>query len=95
MRCSARADESPSAPRPPNADSLPSPVGESETGSPLWRARFARNVARSVAIIDAATRVARVSRCTTKRRRPESNRRIAVLQTAALPLGYGAQARVT
>lgn len=28
-----------------------------------------------------------------ERRRPESNRRIAVLQTAALPLGYGAMSK--
>src|SRR6184192_1262934 len=32
----------------------------------------------------------RGSRCGAKRRRSESNRRIEVLQTSALPLGYGA-----
>ena len=32
----------------------------------------------------------RVSSCRSKRRRSESNRRIEVLQTSALPLGYGA-----
>src|SRR5256885_2320854 len=32
-----------------------------------------------------------VSRCPTERRRSESNRRIEVLQTSALPLGYGAR----
>src|SRR2546426_10367206 len=32
----------------------------------------------------------RASRCGRKRRRSESNRRIEVLQTSALPLGYGA-----
>src|SRR6058998_2898910 len=36
----------------------------------------------------------RGSRCGAKRRRSESNRRIEVLQTSALPLGYGAGGRV-
>src|SRR5207249_1218317 len=36
----------------------------------------------------------RGSRCGAKRRRSESNRRIEVLQTSALPLGYGAERNV-
>src|SRR5437764_14794857 len=37
----------------------------------------------------------RGSRCGAKRRRSESNRRIEVLQTSALPLGYGAERNVS
>src|SRR2546425_5505782 len=36
-----------------------------------------------------------VSACSTERRRSESNRRIEVLQTSALPLGYGAGEVIT
>src|SRR2546422_9783579 len=36
-----------------------------------------------------------LSRCARERRRSESNRRIEVLQTSALPLGYGAGGNVS
>src|SRR2546425_4432453 len=36
-----------------------------------------------------------LTRCPRERRRSESNRRIEVLQTSALPLGYGAGGNVT
>jgi hypothetical protein len=36
-----------------------------------------------------------LSYCGVERRRSESNRRMEVLQTSALPLGYGARGQIT
>src|SRR2546425_12533253 len=74
------------------AATLASPRIRSGRGRPLYSGWVIRLQTKSgwVGLVPRA-----LTRCPRERRRSESNRRIEVLQTSALPLGYGAGGNVT